>query len=141
MRDYSAHILVKSSGCDDFGLGNYPRARGARADNRAGEALCQSASTSNEFLSTTCEGRETVAARAREAGPCRSPRQLRAFTLVAEAGSFSLASQGLHLKPSAVSLLARELEATLHFQLLERTTRRVLLTPAGREFMPPRMPC
>jgi len=47
-----------------------------------------------------------------------------------------VASQRLHLTPSAVSLLVRELEATLDFQLLERTTRRVLLTPAGREFMP-----
>lgn len=63
-------------------------------------------------------------------------RQLRAFALVAEAGGFSLASQRLHLTPSAVSLLVRELEATLDFQLLERTTRRVLLTPAGCVFMP-----
>ena len=63
-------------------------------------------------------------------------RQLRAFIMVAEAGSFSLASQRLHLTPSAVSLLIRELETTLDFRLLERTTRRVLLTPAGREFMP-----
>lgn len=63
-------------------------------------------------------------------------RQLRAFVMVAEAGSFSLASQRLHLSPSAVSLLIRELEGVLDFRLLERTTRHVVLTPAGRGFIP-----
>ena len=67
-------------------------------------------------------------------------RQLRAFVMVAEAGSFSLASQRLHLSPSAVSLLIRELEGVLDFRLLERTTRHVVLTPAGREFIPSASP-
>ena len=58
-------------------------------------------------------------------------RQLRAFVMVAEAGSFSLASQRLHLSPSAVSLLIRELEGAHDFGLLERTPRHVLLTSAG----------
>ena len=63
-------------------------------------------------------------------------RQLRAFVMVSEAQSFSHAAQQLHLTPSAVSLLIRELEATVEFKLLERTTRRVVLTSAGQEFLP-----
>lgn len=63
-------------------------------------------------------------------------RQLRAFVMVSEAQSFSHAAQRLHLTPSAVSLLIRELEATVEFKLLERTTRRVVLTSAGQEFLP-----
>ena len=63
-------------------------------------------------------------------------RQLRAFVVVAEAGSFSLASQRLHLSPSAVSLLIRELECVHDFRLLERTPRHVLLTSAGAGAMP-----
>lgn len=51
---------------------------------------------------------------------------------VAEAGSFSAASRQLHRSQSAVSSHVQHLELELSVPLLERTTRRVTLTPQGR---------
>ncbi len=61
-------------------------------------------------------------------------KQLRAFVAVAEAGSFTRAGDKLHLTQSATSGLIRELERELDIRLFHRTTRRVDLTEAGREF-------
>jgi DNA-binding transcriptional LysR family regulator len=63
-------------------------------------------------------------------------RQLRAFAAVAEAGSFTAAARELHLTQSALSVLVRELEREMGLQLLDRHTRRVQLSEAGREFLP-----
>lgn len=63
-----------------------------------------------------------------------SLRQLECFLLVADRGSFTRAGAELVLAQSAVSLLIRELEAELGIKLFDRTTRRVELTDAGREF-------
>jgi DNA-binding transcriptional LysR family regulator len=63
-------------------------------------------------------------------------RQLRAFQEVARSASFSRASEKLHIAQSAISALIRELEKELSARLFDRTTRRVELTAAGREFMP-----
>ena len=63
-------------------------------------------------------------------------RQLRAFAAVAESGSFTAAAQQLHLTQSALSVLVRELEREMGVQLLDRNTRRVQLSEAGREFLP-----
>lgn len=63
-------------------------------------------------------------------------RQLRAFAAVAETGSFTAAAQQLHLTQSALSVLVRELEREMGVQLLDRHTRRVQLSEAGREFLP-----
>lgn len=63
-------------------------------------------------------------------------RQLRAFAAVAETGSFTAAAQQLHLTQSALSVLVRELEREMGVQLLDRNTRRVQLSEAGREFLP-----
>ncbi len=63
-----------------------------------------------------------------------SLRQLECFLLVADRGSFTRAGVELTLAQSAVSLLIRELEAELGIKLFDRTTRRVELTDAGREF-------
>jgi len=46
------------------------------------------------------------------------------------------AAQKLFLTPSALSMLVRSLEEELGLRLFERTTRRVLLTDAGAEFLP-----
>ena len=54
-------------------------------------------------------------------------RQLRAFTA---------AARQLHLTQSALSVLVRELEREMGVQLLDRHTRRVQLSEAGREFLP-----
>lgn len=61
-------------------------------------------------------------------------RQLQAFVAVALAGSFSRAAERLHMAQSGVSVLVRELETELGIRLFDRTTRRVELTEAGREF-------
>jgi DNA-binding transcriptional LysR family regulator len=62
-------------------------------------------------------------------------KQLRAFCAVAERGSFSRAAEQLHSPQSAVSVLVRGLEQELAARLFDRTTRRVELTAAGREFL------
>ena len=58
-------------------------------------------------------------------------RQLRAFLLVAQHGSFSRAAGALFVTPSGMSILIREFETQLGTRLFDRTTRRVTLTPAG----------
>ena len=63
-------------------------------------------------------------------------RQLRAFVSVAEAGGFAAASRLLHLTPSALSLLIKEIERAMGVRLFERTTRSTSLSAAGLEFLP-----
>lgn len=63
-------------------------------------------------------------------------RQLRAFAAVAAHGSFAAASQALHLTPSALSLLVKELERALDVRLFERSTRQTSLTLPGAELLP-----
>lgn len=63
-------------------------------------------------------------------------RQLRAFTSVAELGSFVDAARSMHITASALSLLVGELEQTLGFRLFDRTTRRVKISVAGRQYLP-----
>lgn len=62
-------------------------------------------------------------------------RQLDAFTTVADTLSFTVAADRLGLTSSAVSQLVVELESTTGFKLFERSTRRVALTTAGKEFL------
>lgn len=57
------------------------------------------------------------------------------FTAVAEQASFSAAAKRLGLSTSAVSREIARLEDRLQTRLLHRTTRRVELTDAGREFL------
>lgn len=63
-------------------------------------------------------------------------RQIETFVLVSEVRSFSIAGQRLGLTVQAISQLVAELESTVGFRLLERTTRRVDLSSAGRDFLP-----
>jgi DNA-binding transcriptional LysR family regulator len=63
-------------------------------------------------------------------------RQLKAFATVAGTGGFRTAAEALSLSPAAVSLLVRELESAVGFAVFERTTRRVVLSRAGKEFLP-----
>lgn len=60
-----------------------------------------------------------------------SLRQLKVFIAVAQTGSFSRAGEMIGLSQSAVSHGIKELESTLNIRLLDRTTREVILTPAG----------
>ncbi|MCE7010822.1 LysR family transcriptional regulator [Kibdelosporangium philippinense] len=63
-------------------------------------------------------------------------RQLEHFLAVARDGSFTGAAQRAHIVQSALSASIRKLEAELGAQLFERTTRRVILTEAGRALLP-----
>lgn len=63
-------------------------------------------------------------------------RQLQAFIAVADLGRFNLAAGQLSLTQSAISILIKELEASLSHRLFDRHTRMVSLTTAGREFLP-----
>jgi len=62
-------------------------------------------------------------------------RQLRAFVEVVRCAGFTAAARKLHLTQSATSLLVRELESQLGLPLVDRTTRQIALTDAGREFL------
>ena len=56
------------------------------------------------------------------------------FVRVVEAGSFTAAAGALHLPPSSVSRAVAKLEGELGVTLLERTTRKLALTDAGRAY-------
>jgi LysR family transcriptional regulator, low CO2-responsive transcriptional regulator len=62
-------------------------------------------------------------------------RQLRTFTEVMRAGSYSAAAQALHLTPPAVTVQMRQLEASAGMPLVERTEEGIVATAAGRELM------
>ena len=59
-------------------------------------------------------------------------RHLRVFVAVAEARNFTRAAERLHMAQQAVSKSVSQLERELGVTLLERTTREVRLTDAGR---------
>lgn len=63
-------------------------------------------------------------------------RQLEHFLAVAEHGSFTAAAREVMIVQSALSTSVRNLEQDLGTPLFERTTRRVLLTEAGRTLLP-----
>lgn len=63
-------------------------------------------------------------------------RQLRAFATVADTEAFARAAERLHVSPSGLSMLVRELEDQLGVRLFYRSTRLVRLTDAGTEFLP-----
>lgn len=61
---------------------------------------------------------------------------IQAFVCVAELGSFVKAAQQLHLTQTALTRRIQKLEGALDTRLLDRTTRKVELTPVGRDFLP-----
>lgn len=61
-------------------------------------------------------------------------RHLRYFIAIAEAESFSRASERLHVAQAALSQRIRDLEEELGLALFERRGRGVRLTPAGRHY-------
>ena len=61
-------------------------------------------------------------------------QQMRAFVAVVDSGSFVRAADVLNLSKTAVSRLVGELESRLGTRLLQRTTRKLSLTPEGEVF-------
>jgi DNA-binding transcriptional LysR family regulator len=61
-----------------------------------------------------------------------SHKQLRYFVDIVDAGSFSLAAERLFIAQSALSRQVKEMERELQVPLLERDTRHLEMTPAGR---------
>lgn len=59
---------------------------------------------------------------------------IRAFTRVVETGNFTRAADSLNMPNASLSKLVKSLEAHLGVRLLQRTTRRVMTTPEGREY-------
>lgn len=62
------------------------------------------------------------------------PSDMTAFVRAVELGGFSLAARDLGLTPSAISKLVTRLEERLGVRLLNRTTRRLALTPEGEAY-------
>lgn len=65
-----------------------------------------------------------------------SLKQLRAFVVVAEQGSFVGAAKTLGMSQPALSQCIRQFEQQVGSALFQRTTRRVRLTNLGRGFLP-----
>lgn len=63
-------------------------------------------------------------------------RQLQAFLEASRLRSFAKAAEQVHLSPSGMSMLVKELEDQLGARLFDRTTRSVTLTDAGRRLQP-----
>ncbi|GAB3434953.1 LysR family transcriptional regulator [Flindersiella endophytica] len=62
-------------------------------------------------------------------------KQLRCFVVVAEELNFTAAARRLYISQQALSRMVQQLERDLEVRLLERTTRSVALTDAGRELL------
>jgi DNA-binding transcriptional LysR family regulator len=61
--------------------------------------------------------------------------EMQAFAAVVDSGSFVRGADALQLSKSVISRLVADLEARLGVRLLQRTTRRLSLTPEGQVFL------
>jgi DNA-binding transcriptional LysR family regulator len=62
-------------------------------------------------------------------------RQLRAFATLARSGSFTQTARELHLTQSAISHSMKALEADVGCRLLDRLSKKVVLTQAGEQLL------
>jgi len=62
-------------------------------------------------------------------------QSMRVFQQVVDEGGFAAAARRLDLTPAAVTRLVSDLEKHLGVRLLQRTTRRLSLTPAGEAYL------
>src|SRR5450432_2275648 len=65
-----------------------------------------------------------------------TPAQLAMLAKVVDLNGFSAAARALGVPKAAVSRAVADLEKALGVRVLERTTRRIALTPAGRLIYP-----
>src|SRR5450830_467346 len=78
--------------------------------------------------------RVTICRHSRE-HPMDTLQNMRAFSCVAEAGSFTAAAAQLDTTTANISRAVSNLEAHLQTRLLNRTTRRIALTEAGKRYL------
>ncbi|MRD49549.1 LysR family transcriptional regulator [Caenimonas koreensis] len=62
-------------------------------------------------------------------------QSMRVFQQVVDEGGFAAAARRLDMAPAAVTRLVVDLETHLGVRLLQRTTRRLSLTPAGEDYL------
>src|SRR6478735_11302904 len=62
-------------------------------------------------------------------------QSMRVFQAVVDEGGFAAAARKLDLAPAVVTRLVNDLEKHLGARLLQRTTRRLSLTPAGEAYL------
>src|ERR1700761_8413541 len=62
-------------------------------------------------------------------------RQLQLFIALAEEGSFTKAAHRMNIVQSGLSISIKALERELGTLLFDRTTRKIMLTPAGALFL------
>lgn len=62
-------------------------------------------------------------------------RQIRAFQVLSQTGSFTLTAKALHVSQSAVSHAMKALEEDVGCLLLDRVGKKVFLTQAGEQFL------
>ncbi|GAL07094.1 transcriptional regulator LysR family [Photobacterium aphoticum] len=67
--------------------------------------------------------------------------ELAVFKIVVDEGSFTAAAKKLGVTPSALSKQLSRLEHTLSAKLLERTTRKLVITESGKGFITSAVPC
>jgi len=67
--------------------------------------------------------------------PASAPSEMAFFSLLVRSGSFSAAARELDITTPAVSKRLAQMEARLGVQLLNRTTRRIGLTPEGEVYL------
>ena len=60
--------------------------------------------------------------------------EMEVFVRVVDLGGFSIAARALRMTPSAVSKLIARLEGRLGVRLVNRSTRKLQLTPEGAAF-------
>lgn len=63
-------------------------------------------------------------------------KQVEYFLKVVETGSFSAAADDLYISQSSLSKQIMALETELGFLLFDRTKRKIVITPAGKTFLP-----
>lgn len=62
-------------------------------------------------------------------------RQLKAFVVIAETGTFTAAAERVHVTQAAISMQIRQLETEAGVRLFVRAPRRVILTEAGEKLL------
>ncbi len=67
--------------------------------------------------------------------PASAPSEMAFFSLLVRAGGFSAAARELDISTPAVSKRLAQMETRLGVQLLNRTTRRIGLTPEGQVYL------